>query len=599
MNPNPKEIVRGVDYEELPSQQSHNVWASKQWGKSAVASTVKVVEKSVLPKVPSYHTRPASTNASTLSSEVTLDSTPSVATTTLNNSTLPPSTTVSVNQLIKNLQGQVDADVLEKAMTLSGIPSSPSFSHLSEPTCELFEQEDPLWQEPIVTPPTNTPVLVPSSDLAIESQLALNNVENQEQNALQAMQKLLDNITEPAAEQNQRSPPHPSTTSLTTSTPSTAAENSDSTATRPESSSVVKSPVDASTETSISTCDQATSVNQTEFCTSECGTQTHSLETILRPMMAQMMKDSMMVFAQIMGQKLKETILEADPQGAQHALHVTNQNLSQLADVIKAQNRLIEQERAKLSEGAFINTVKTLRQSVNDLRADFRSYQSRPASESEHKRTASALDAVVAGINKVVQRQQEQQRVAEQIPATPSTSTAGLSMYDQSEFNRMIDEAMNRKDAPVVKTIEDRRQERKQPLQPKPTDENVQKEEEVTTQKKKPFDKYENSGDSTTKTTNKAKQRKESTTDENVQKGKEVTTEKKKKKKPVNKEDKENKEENKEKADKKAAKRKSSGEGEGLVVKKTKWFGVISVVVTFGNFGYVNLKCEKGWNFFC
>ena len=102
----------------------------------------------------------------------------------------------------------------------------------------------------------------------------------------------------------------------------------------------------------------------------------------------------------------------------------------------------------------------------------------------------------MAGINKVVQRQQEQQRVAEQIPATPSTSTAGLSMYDQSEFNRMIDEAMNRKDAPVVKTIEDRRQERKQPLQPKPTDENVQKEEEVTTQKKKPFDKDENLGDS-------------------------------------------------------------------------------------------------------
>ena len=219
----------------------------------------------------------------------------------------------------------MDAGVLEKAMTLSGIPSSPSFSHLSKPTCELFEQEDPLWQEPIVTPPTNTLVPVPSSDLAIESQkLALNNVENQEKNTLQAMQRLLDNITEPAAEQNQRSPPHPSTASLTTSTPSTATASSDSTATLPESSSVVKSPVDASTETFISTCDQATSVNPTEFCTSECGTQTHSLETILRPMMAEMMQDSMMVFAKIMGQKLKETSLEADPQGAQHALHVTN-----------------------------------------------------------------------------------------------------------------------------------------------------------------------------------------------------------------------------------------------------------------------------------
>ena len=56
---------------------------------------------------------------------------------------------------------------------------------------------------------------------------------------------------------------------------------------------------------------------------------------------------------------------------------------------------------------------------MNNLRADFKIYQSRPASESEHKRTASALEAVVAGINKVVQRQEEQQRVAEQIPKTP------------------------------------------------------------------------------------------------------------------------------------------------------------------------------------
>ena len=68
-------------------------------------------------------------------------------------------------------------------------------------------------------------------------------------------------------------------------------------------------------------------------------------------MMAEMMEDSMMVFAQIMGQNVNDH-LEADPQGAQHALHITNQNLSQLADVIKAQNRLVEQEGAKLGKGA-------------------------------------------------------------------------------------------------------------------------------------------------------------------------------------------------------------------------------------------------------
>ena len=284
--------------------------------------------------------------------------------------------------------------------------------------------------------------------------------------------------------------------------------------------------MNVSTETSVPTYEQATSPDDTSFVsvansakasTAESGTQTVSLESILRPMMAKMIKDSMMVFAQVMGQKVKETILEADPQGAQHALNITNQNLSQLADVIKAQNRLVEQERAKLGEGAFINTVKTLTQSVNDLRADFKSYESRPASESEHKRTASSLEAVVAGINKVVQRQQEQQKVVEQMPMTPSTSKARLSLYDQSEFDRMIDQTKDHKGAPAVMTIEDRCQERKQPLQLKFTDENVKKEKVTPEKKMKPVNKdeqgKENLGDSTTKTTaNKAKQGKDSTT---------------------------------------------------------------------------------------
>ena len=299
-------------------------------------------------------------------------------------------------------------------------------------------------------------------------------------------------------------------------------------------------------------------------------------------MMADMMKESMMVFAQVMGHQMKQMVLEADPAGAQHALIVTNQNLAQLADVIKAQNRLIQQERAKLGEGAFIKSVKELTESVNDLRADFRSYQSRPASESEHKRTASALDAVVAGIHKVVQRQQEQQRVAEQIPATPSTSTAGLSMYDQGEFNKMIDEAMNREtNISTVKTIEDRRKERCQPqpstsgnhpLQSKPVSDN-QHVQSKSTSENPPLQ---------IKATN-----------ENGQRVKDGPSEKKKKRATANKENREKEnsedstgkakvsttkktsskgEEGQEKTVKKSAKRKSSNnsEDDGLTVKKGK-----------------------------
>ena len=95
--------------------------------------------------------------------------------------------------------------------------------------------------------------------------------------------------------------------------------------------------------------------------------------------------------------------MEADPQEAQHALHITNQNLSQ--------NRLVEQERVKLGEGAFINTVKTLTQSVNDLRANFESYESHLASELEHKCTASASEAVVARINKAMRGNSSRKRL--------------------------------------------------------------------------------------------------------------------------------------------------------------------------------------------
>ena len=49
-----------------------------------------------------------------------------------------------------------------------------------------------------------------------------------------------------------------------------------------------------------------------------------------------------------------------------------HQNLAQLADMIKCQNRLTKQERAKLGEGTFINSVEKLTKSVNDLWADFK-----------------------------------------------------------------------------------------------------------------------------------------------------------------------------------------------------------------------------------
>ena len=180
------------------------------------------------------------------------------------------------------------------------------------------------------------------------------------------MQSLLDEIQQPASEENKCLPLQQSSALPSTATSTTTADM-DPTKTHPSSFSEPKSAVDVSTETSVPTYEQATSpddtslvlmANSAKASTAESGNQTLSLESILRPMMAEMMKCSMMVFAQIMWQKLKETILEADPQGVQHAVHITNQNLSQLADVIKAQNRLIEQERAKPQRGGLYKHCK-------------------------------------------------------------------------------------------------------------------------------------------------------------------------------------------------------------------------------------------------
>ena len=131
--------------------------------------------------------------------------------------------------------------------------------------------------------------------------------------------------------------------------------------------------------------------------------------------MAEMMEDSMMVFAQITGQNVNDHFGNLPSRGPacsprHHPEFVSvgwcHQGTEQAGWAGASQTR----------QGGFITPLKTLTQSVNDLRADFKSYESRPASELEDKCTASALEAVVAGINKVMQRQQ---KVAAQIPMTP------------------------------------------------------------------------------------------------------------------------------------------------------------------------------------
>ena len=56
----------------------------------------------------------------------------------------PAASMPSAAELIQHLQGKVDSNLLEQAMTLSATSTSPSFSQCSEPGYEL---EDP-WKPP-------------------------------------------------------------------------------------------------------------------------------------------------------------------------------------------------------------------------------------------------------------------------------------------------------------------------------------------------------------------------------------------------------------------------------------------------------------------
>ena len=108
-NTNPREIMIGVDLLPQGQQESREVWIN--WKKEGTTLTVgKAARKQHMKPVVIPKPKPAA-------------SIPSAA------------------ELIQHLQGKVDSNLLEQAMTLSGILTSPSFSQCSKPGHEL---EDPL-----------------------------------------------------------------------------------------------------------------------------------------------------------------------------------------------------------------------------------------------------------------------------------------------------------------------------------------------------------------------------------------------------------------------------------------------------------------------
>ena len=99
--------------------------------------------------------------------------------------------------------------------------------------------------------------------------------------------------------------------------------------------------------------------------------------------------------------------------------------------------------------------VKTLGNSVDDLRIEFKSYQQRPVSESHHSRTATALQSVVTGINTVVRTLQGHQ----QLPTCPPPQ---LTSPEQQDFDRLLNTVFDAtaSSAPKMKSLDDRKQER-------------------------------------------------------------------------------------------------------------------------------------------
>ena len=104
-------------------------------------------------------------------------------------------------------------------------------------------------------------------------------------------------------------------------------------------------------------------------------------DTFVKDLMKQMFVEGMTVFGAALGSWNSEVSSTPALVGIQNNLPITNQNLLQLALCIENQNRFISQEREKYSTANFIDTVKTLATSVNDMWTDFRSFSTLPTSE--------------------------------------------------------------------------------------------------------------------------------------------------------------------------------------------------------------------------
>ena len=574
-NKYPREIEAGRDFIELPSEESRDLWSSRQRKKApSVASTVTVVRSAIA--------------TATSPVEPVMDK-------PAPNLTPVADSTVTLAALLKNLHGKVDPDILEQAMSQSGVPCSPTFSQSREP---LFEIEDPLDSIPVNNPVNNqeSTSQLPPSDL--QTRIAV--VEQMEAETLQSVKSLLacqesagprpevtsgpevpvlsTAIPVPERLSNLVEVPASLPTSLPESTVSSTpvpslAEYSTATSTLAEyaTSSTLRLPVQASTipvpVRVFSTCDKGTeaegpSMVAASTCTTssqaDAACQTSSLADIVKPIVKEMWLEGMSVFACAMGQKLREFAPAAEMQGMKHSLDVTNQNLAQLAQCIEAQNRITQEERARFSDGVFADSIKTLNHSINDLRADFRSYQSRPASESQHSRTAAALDSVVAGINVVVQSVQRKQAPQQVV---------SLSNYEQKEFNQLFDEHFHNaaQEPPRVKSIEDRRRERIQQKVLKSTENQLEdnskktekrSEEQKKTEKKteEPKKKSEKTGEEQKKT--------EKKTDEHKKKSEKKGDEQKKKNEKAEEQKKDVKkgDDAKENSAKKAVKRKAKAD---------------------------------------
>ena len=286
-------------------------------------------------------------------------------------------------------------------------------------------------------------------DLQVSSPQSESQLLNEENTTLEAVKSILDEIKDDSSVS-----PLPQTSILIDLTPinSTVPEmvTSDSSTNTPATTTCDKS-------VNVTPATTSPSTSTDKVATAEVSSQTDSWEDFMRCQMKELFTAGMTAFANVMGQKMQRYPPPVELQGVQHSLDTTNQNLLQLAQCIEAQNKLILEERAKYSDATFLAAVKTLGNSVNDLRTEFKSYQQRPVSESQHSRTATALQSVVTGINTLVCTLQGHQ----QLPTCPPPQ---LTSPEQQDFDRLLNTVFDAtaSSAPKVKSLDDRKQERAQ-----------------------------------------------------------------------------------------------------------------------------------------